>query len=217
MFVEVRFPAYWVAEDTRFTPTPYHSTIEFLRQAQAFFHRFGFLVRQIGAGAIGGILNNQARREEGYNFFKNYITYNALLGAGENRGWDTLPDKGHLITCRMKSDGVMQLDMSVDFGTNFTITVGAEHQRLLGLPALIDLALPVLQPVREDCANALHSLDTRMSVDVEATLPISTSPFINDGKEESEFLLARFPINDYNRFETTLESTSEKGNGQRTS
>jgi len=45
---------------------------------------------------------------------------------------------------------------------------------------------------------------------VVCTLPISNKKFAFDGKESGEFILARYPINDYNKFDTSLESTAER-------
>ena len=67
----------------------------------------------------------------------------------------------------------------------------------------------IVTPTIFDSSNALHSLDERLSVDVQITLPISNKIFSKDGGEEHEFIVARFPLNDYNKFETTLESTPE--------
>ena len=222
---DVDFPAYWPTEevggvdvftDARFTPTPIFSTIEFLRQAQQFFHKFGFIVRTIGVDGTGndGTLD-AAGRAQGFPFLKhNYVGVN-------DRGWHTLADQGRMVTCKIKSDGVFQIEMQPDFAANFYIRVGETHQRLLGFDEIISAgevfaaggnfaAIPAVpNPISRDAQNALHSLDERLSIDVWATIPISTKIFSLDGAEEHEHLLVRFPINDYNRFDTVLESTPE--------
>jgi hypothetical protein len=45
--------------------------------------------------------------------------------------------------------------------------------------------------------NPVGCLDTRLSLDVEASLPISTQPRILNGVETHDYLLGRFPIRDY--------------------
>jgi hypothetical protein len=45
--------------------------------------------------------------------------------------------------------------------------------------------------------NPIGCLDTRLSLDVEASLPISTQPRILNGVETHDYLLGRFPIRDY--------------------
>ena len=190
------FPAHWNIEDTRFTTKPYFSTMEFLRQAQYFFHRFGFLVRTIGVVGIAGTLN-AAGRAQGYPFLKQHYV------GPNDRGWGTLPDEGRMIKCRMKSDGVFVVEMNVESCNHFYIQVGPETQRLLGLnptlhvialdngthtsttvdllgpPAVVPLTFgadlqinnPVTQPGIFESKNALHQLDERLSIDVVATLP----------------------------------------------
>ena len=235
------FPAYWRTSDTQFTPTPYHSTIEFLRQAQQFFHRFGFLVRTIGVAGVPPVLETPEERAQGYPFLKNHIT-GAFLVNGEqaDTGWENLDDEGRMVKCRMKSDGVFQIEMSAEFANLFYIQVGPETRSLLGFvqhlyvimqdndvqSQTVPLINPVVFPFPQtfadladnvversaifDSSNALHQLDERLSIDVVCTLPLSNRIFSKDGDEEHEFILARFPLNDYNRFETTLESTPEK-------
>lgn len=240
------YPAFWRTEDTEFRPTPYHSTIEFLRQAQSFLHKFTFLARTIGispdagpaVGTLGAAALNAAERAEGYPFIK----VNMIGGA--NRGWGALqlvvngvsygvhPNHA-LIKAMMKSDGTFQLDCSAAFLSNFYIEVGAETQRLLGFPptihvitlangavsqteALFTAQVPpqfsVLSgnAVNGGCIfesdNAMHQLDERLSLDIVGTLPISNRIISFDGDEEHEYLVARFPLNDYNVFETKLES-----------
>ena len=244
------FPAFWRLEDTQFTPSPVHSTIEWLRQAQQFFHRFTFLARMIGIspdqGAAVGTLAQAnlgaADRAEGYPFVHtNYV-------GGVNRGWGDL-DTGPvtftdaLVSCKMKSDGSFQLDMTTDFANNFYILVGERTQQMLGLNDSIHLVVPaavlfgipseteplfadpvlpaaalfspevatvVLEAASVTSANAMHSLDERMSLDVVATLPISNKILSVDGGEEHEYLLGRFDLNDLNRFQTLLEATEDR-------
>ena len=249
------FPAFWRPEDAEFRPTPYHSTIEFLRQAQTFFHKFTFLARFIGispdagpaVGTLQAILNTgflgAAGRAEGYPYIKsNYV-------GGVNRGWRTLQrivngeDYGvhptvALVKARMKSDGKLQIECSRDFLSNFYLEVGPETQRILGYPPILyaimqangqlsfteDLftdqpapnapqfsvlsgnAVGAGNPVERNSLNAMHQLDERLSLDIVGTLPISNRIISFDGDEEHEYLVARFPLNDYNSFETKLES-----------
>ena len=241
---DVAFPVYWQLRDTQFTPSPYHSTIEFLRQAQQFFHKFTFLVRTIGAAGLQGTDENgvlranltQAERTDGYPFIKNNWFGNT------NRGWAWLTDGwsmqevNKLVQCRMMSDGVFELMMSPAFANNFYIQVGVETRRLLGFdehvfavalangnitfaedllvgaPATFNplVANNIARPVQQKSKNALHQLDERMSLDVIATLPISNKIISVDGDEEHEYILARFPLNDYNRFDTKLEGTDDR-------
>ena len=238
LVVDATFPAFWRIADTQFTPTPYHSAIEFLRQAQQFFHKFGFLVRKLGAGGIAGELGANDRAD-GYPFFKKHNDgSNDDAGNPYDGGWGDLNDEGRMISCKLKSDGTIRIEVTADFANNFYVVVGADTQRLLGLdPTLyvvlqgdgtysttapfFDIQLPapteftdvvdnaVLQGNMFESRNALHQLDERLSIDIVATLPLSNKVFAKNGKEEHEYILARFPINDYNRFETTLESTPE--------
>ena len=243
------FPAFWRLEDTEFRPIAYHSTIEFLRMAQSFFHRFTFLARTIGispdagpaVGTLGGAFLNAAERAEGYPFIKTNII------GGANRGWGAIQQVVNgvsygvqpqyaLIKAKMKSDGTFQIEGTGAFFSNFYIEVGAETQRLLDLPPTIHAITlangavsqteplftaqvapnppvfsvlsgnPVLFTLVKDSDNALHQLDERLSLDVVGTLPISNRIISFDGNEKSAYLVARFPLNDYNIFETKLES-----------
>ena len=234
LVVDATFPAFWRIADTQFTPTPYHSAIEFLRQAQQFFHKFGFLVRKLGAGGIAGELD-AAGRADGYPFFKKHNDgSNDDAGNPYDGGWGDLNDEGRMISCKLKSDGTIRIEVTADFANAFYVVVGADTQRLLGLNPRLYVILQddgtysttalfingldqfeaevdnvVLQENMFESRNALHQLDERLSIDIVATLPISNKVFAKNGKEEHEYILARFPINDYNRFETTLESTPE--------
>ena len=241
--VDATFPAHWRLADTQFTPTPYYSAIEFLRQMSQFFHKFGFLVKKLGAGEIDGELGAQGRAN-GYPFFETHFdgTDNDEGGPYDG-GWGDFEDNCRMISCKLKSDGTVRIEVTAEFANNFYVVVGPDTQRLLGLdptlyvvrvlgiaPAfdvhsttepffVIEPPLPttfdpvvdneVLQGNFFESRNALHSLDERVSIDVICTLPLANKVFAKNGKEEHEYILARFPINDYNRFETTLESTPE--------
>ena len=54
--------------------------------------------------------------------------------------------------------------------------------------------------------NTLKSFDDRLSIDIVATFPISNKFHIFNGVEQHEFILGRFPIADFQRFETELKS-----------
>ena len=235
---DATFPAHWRVADTQFTPTPYHSAIEFLRQAQIFFHKFGFLVRKLGVAGINGELD-AAGRALGYPFFEqHYDGTRTDNNQPYDGGWGDIDDKGRMISCKLKSDGTIRIVMTAEFANAFYVVVGEDTQRLLGLNPTLYVVLQaddtysttaplfviappaptifadvaddtVEQGMFFDSRNALHSLDERLSIDVIATLPLSNKVFAKNGKEEHEYILARFPINDYNRFETTLESTPE--------
>ena len=230
----VNFPAHWRIADTQFTATPYYAAVEFLRQAQLFFHRFGFLVRKLGAGDVDAELGPQGRAD-GYPFFKqHYDGTEDDNGDPYDGGWGELEDEGRMVSCKLKSDGTIRIEMTAEFANNFYVVVGEDTQRLLGLDPMLYVVLQddgsysttadfisglgqfedvadnvVLQGNMFDSRNALHQLDERLSIDVVATLPLSNKVFAKNGKEKHEYILARFPINDYNRFETTLESTPE--------
>jgi hypothetical protein len=230
----VTFPAHWRLADTQFTPTPYYSAIEFLRQMSQFFHKFGFLVKKLGAGEIDGELGAQGRAN-GYPFFETHFdgTDNDE-GDPYNGGWGDFQDNCRMISCKLKSDGTVRIEVTAEFANNFYVVVGPDTQRLLGLDPTLYVLLDdngeysttadfitglgqfedevdneVLQGNFFESRNALHSLDERVSIDVICTLPLANKVFAKNGKEEHEYILARFPINDYNRFETTLESTPE--------
>ena len=219
----IGFPVFWDPNDTRFTPIPYHSTIEFLRQLQQFFHKFSFLVARLGnveaggPGGIGGDLNAN-QRLEGYP----YIPSNVINGA--DRGYKALQDEeAALITCKLRGDGALEITMRSEFMNEFYIEFGTEYRKLLGFDQFLREALfkddGTFEDPDEDIAtvpdeyeagNALHQLDERLSIDVVATLPISNRIFSKNGGEESEFVLCRFPLNDYNRFETILVSKQDR-------
>jgi hypothetical protein len=50
--------------------------------------------------------------------------------------------------------------------------------------------------------NAVNNVDTRLSLDVVATFPNSAKITVVSGKETREYVLGRFILNDYKRFET---------------
>ena len=52
--------------------------------------------------------------------------------------------------------------------------------------------------------SAFNSFDHRLTLDCVATFPLSNRITVVDGVEEHEFLLSRFPLADYKRFETDL-------------
>jgi hypothetical protein len=56
---------------------------------------------------------------------------------------------------------------------------------------------PRRAPILYESENTISCLDTRLSLDVEASFPISTQHQILNGVESHDFLLGRFPINDY--------------------
>ena len=56
----------------------------------------------------------------------------------------------------------------------------------------------------------LTAFDWRLSLDVIATFPISTKPSIVDSKETNDYVLARFPSNDYQHIQTQLETFDDE-------
>jgi hypothetical protein len=48
-----------------------------------------------------------------------------------------------------------------------------------------------------DSPNPVSCLDTRLSLDVHCSFPISTQPHIFNGEESTDYILGRFPTNDY--------------------
>ena len=234
------FPAHWQLSDKQLTLRPYHSTLEFIRQVQQFTHRFCFLVQMIGTGGVAPALDQQERAQGYPFMKVHYVADDvhpaghAQVGQLINRGWDTLVlrnddqvvlnDQGRGINVRMSSDGLFILEMDDEALDNFYVEVGAQTQLLLGLPAVLGVddlfaangtfgpVVPVPAGTKKifRSRNAMHQLDERLSIDVVCTLPLANKIFSKDGGEEHEFILARFPLNDYNRFETTLESTTER-------
>ena len=58
-------------------------------------------------------------------------------------------------------------------------------------------------------ARPLSCFDHRLSQDIVATFPISTTTICFDGTESHDFLLARFPLNDYVEMYSKIEGTAQ--------
>ena len=155
----------------------------------------------------------------------------------EDRGWGALADEGRLVKFKLLPDGRFSLDLHSDFSSNFYIRVGPQTQKITGFPeflfvteddggntftsvdgldqlftfGFIDQLFTYDAYVGTDfefqSSYSFNAFDHRLSLDVIATFPLSNRISVVDGKEEHEYILARFPLADYKRFETDLIMT----------
>ena len=99
-------------------------------------------------------------------------------------------------------------------GTDGTVTRHFDHTD--GLKYLIEtdqLIVPrfaafqddVTEPIKFDSRFPLDSFDTRISLDVVVTFPMSSQISVFNGKEGREFMLARFPLTDYKQLHSRID------------
>ena len=218
------FPIHWEPEWTEFRPNPYCSVSELADQIRLFFHRFGFLVRMTGTQNIDARLTDNQILYSAFPF----IDYNLTIYGDdfENIGYTQFADNAHIITFKLLPDGRFSLFFTPEFSTNFYIQVGQHAQKKTGFAEflfvtegatlrtaqdgvefLFDEEKFTYDPDVEEEYNynsvfALDTFDDRLSLDVVMTIPLSNQIMIVDGEEEHEYILSRFPLNEYKRFDT---------------
>ena len=123
-------------------------------------------------------------------------------------------------------DGRFSLKFTAEFSTNFYIQVGEQAQRKTGFKEylfvtegaelrtardgvefLFDENVFTYEPdvdeeYNYDSVYSIDNFDDRLSLDVVLTIPLSNQITVVDGKEEHEYILSRFPLNEYKRFDT---------------
>ena len=75
----------------------------------------------------------------------------------------------------------------------------------LGIPRFAAYQDDVTEPIKFDSRFPLDSFDTRISLDVIVTFPMSSRISVFNGKEGREFMLARFPLTDYKQLHSRID------------
>jgi len=231
------FPAYWKNEWRQFSPRPYYSVTELAVQIRRFLHRFGFLVRKIGTNNIAGELTANEIATSAYPFVSRNITVQGVNFV--NNGWEALADEGRLVNFKLLPDGRFTLQFTNEFSTNFYIRVGPAAQKKTGYPEYLFVTEGAQiytaqngveflfengeftydpevdgKPYDYESRFAMNNFDDRLSLDVVLTIPISNQISIVDGIEEHEYILARFALSDYKRFDTTTKLLEDRVSAQ---
>ena len=88
---------------------------------------------------------------------------------------------------------------------HFDHTDGQEYL-LAGNPLVFaEFQDDIEQSITFDSRFPLDSFDTRLSQDITVTFPISSKISGLNGKEQREYVLARFPLTDYKKLSSTIE------------
>ena len=221
------FPAYWKDEWRQFRPRPYYSVTELAVQIRKFFHKFGFLVRKIGSATIQGEIDPNDIGDATFPFVP-YSLAPVHGGNFINTGYTALPDQGRIINFRLLPDGRFVLEPTPEFSSHFYIRVGEVAQKKTGFPEYLFITETIygvhtahngLEYLFEDGAftedhvvvetyifetlYAMNNFDDRLTLDVVLTIPLSNSITVIDGTEEHEFIVSRFHLSDYKRFDTS--------------
>jgi len=149
----------------------------------------------------------------------------------DDHGWGGMHDEGKTIQFRLLPDGRFAMEFTAEFSSNFYIVVGEKTQKITGFPETMfvtqfgvhtftaddgldhlydDLDLFENPPdvdvnITFESLYSFNSFDHRLTLDCVATFPLSNTISVVNGKEEHEFLLSRFPLVDFKRFETDLK------------
>jgi len=228
------FPVHWRDDWRQFKPTPYFSVCDLALQLETFFKRFSYIVRRQGANNIPGDIAAADLATTQFPFVKNNLVQGDDNGWGATEllpiGGLKYPTICQFV---MNADGTFTIIVTDEFVQNFYIRVGEQTQIKTGFPEFLYISniggvdvsfadfevptdglfvngeflhsLPVENPSFEFHTEfSMTAFDERLSIDVQATFPISNSVSVVDGVEEHEFILARFPLADYKRFDTDL-------------
>jgi hypothetical protein len=180
------------------------------------------------------IINNAQIPTTNLNFTSDFMM--PVNGVQTNVGWSQSLNEGNFVNASLTSDNRLIFTLDPIFCSNFYIEVSPIMQNRLGLPpqifCLSDLAgnlnthddsslftdaggvfidetvgryAPLVE-FRNKSQFSVNELDDRLSLDVICTFPNSNKIMVLNGKEEHEYVLGRFNLNDYKRFETVAES-----------
>ena len=95
---------------------------------------------------------------------------------------------------------------------HFDHTDGIQYlfeEDLLGVQRFAAFQEDVTEPIKFESRYPLDSFDT-ISQDVIVTFPLSSKISVFNGKEEREFVLARFPLTDYKKIQSKIEIEDEE-------
>ena len=252
------FPDYWRDNWRQFKPKPFYSVMDLAKQIELFFHKFGFIVYNLGfnyveededndieeSGIKGKLEENDLGAFPPNDFVYHNFIHEAVPGGGDEAsddsedeielGWGSLFGNERIVTFSLLPDGRFSLSLDPAFLSNFYIRVGTQTQKQTGFPEylyvnegaelftgidgygfLVDEGDFLYDPDVSDeytytSSYAMNAFDERLSLDVVATFPLSNVISVIDGVESHEFILARFPLNDYKKFETDL-LTDDRG------
>ena len=148
-------------------------------------------------------------------------------------------DHLRLVEFSVLADGAFQLRLHPEFSSNFYIELSARAAELTGLEQFVFVTTdgngdthtggtenlfatnpagnlvftndyPVVVTRNFKSLYSLASFDRRVSLDVVATFPLSNSIFFGNGKEQHDFILARFPLSDYKRLDATVTTEEDQ-------
>jgi len=227
------FPAHWKNRWRQFTPKPYFSVCDLALQLETFFKRFSYIVRRQGANNIVGDIDAAYLATTQFPFVKHNNVEGDDDGWGAIELTEELKYPT-ICKFVMNADGTFTISVTDEFVQNFYIRVGEQTQIKTGFPEFmyisnidgVDVSFADFEVPTDGLfdnaglfvasANVIDfefefhtefsmtAFDERLSIDVQATFPISNSISVVDGVEEHEFILARFPLSDYKRFDTDL-------------
>ena len=209
---------------------------EFLHRFGFTFFRLGLEPNTFGGFTALELAEQVAPNERATSAF--YFTQTNFREVGivpDNIGYDryragTSEAGARIVTCRLSGDSMLQFVLSPLFAANFFIDVSAAFQRQMGLePHMFlieqangarvfqgfDITSPLVGtrvvPTSSQTFEsrfAIENLDERLSLDLQVTFPNSNKILILNGKEEHEYILARFPYNNLKKFTSKLIETS---------
>ena len=238
--VNATFPAHWRDEWRQFRPRPYYSVTQLATQMRLFFHRFGFLVRKLGTTNIPGTLSANEIATSTYPFIRD--NYTEPGNNAVNHGYAGFSEVGiiwKIMNFKLLNDGRFSLQPTPDFSSNFYIRVGEAAQAKTGYPEYLFItetndgvrtAHNGLEFLFEDgvftedpevtvlfnfeSLYAMNNFDDRLSLDIVLTIPLSNSITVIDGHEEHEYILARFNLSDFKRFDTSTTLLDDRVSGE---
>ena len=161
------------------------------------------------------------------------------LHGTSNIGWSQTPEQGHLCSVSINSDNKLEFVLTPLFLANLYIVVSPGMQEMLGFnPEIfyffdtadtwtdsngdalfqantanffdeIDYREITPDTLARYSAYSVDNLDSRLSLDITCTFPNSNKITVFNGKEEHEYVLARFILNDYKTFRTNTISDDD--------
>lgn len=196
---------------------------------------FNYIEEDEDAGIEESGIEGEYKQDDDGNF-PAYDFVNTNDYGGNSRGWDVLAGAEQIAIFSLLPDGRFALTFTGSFLSNFYVRVGPQTQKQTGLPQYLfvneaaggllrtgidgyDFLVDENGAFVEDhivtdeyaysSSYVMNAFDERLSLDVVATFPLSNVISVVDGKESHEFILARFPLSDYKRFDTNLTTDTQ--------
>ena len=207
-----------------FYPRKCYTVVELVRQLQEFLHRFSYLILTRGYTTTeveldGSLTNSPDLETFGVEWrtglaqqqvTTNYSATQLFLkdGAYVNFGYKNLFNEGRCVSVNVTKDNLLEFVLHPEFAESFYLRLSAKASVRLGRArAITDLT--AMQITRHRSTNTIQCLDERSSIDIWATLPISTKMAALNSVETRDFILGRFPLAEEDAFKGTYSMTAD--------